>query len=206
MHTNHVGIKVCLAGIILCSYPHHPGTLTTTSFIPRPYGGRKCLFPHDLGTTRLDIVDVLVALFHASSSFPSLCSTFFVCGESLGMRLSVMVGLQQVGGSFEPRLSVPGFVSQLWRNCETKSGTESLGSRLGRRQPARLHQWLSGTESSRVNKSTRELQYRQQVLYKSTQELAQTRQAGVVDGKGHMGPQSSYHFSFKLIQENNDTG
>ena len=41
----------------------------------------------------------------------------------------------------EPRLSVPDFVSQLWRkigglgflqSCETKSGTESLGSRLPR--------------------------------------------------------------------------
>ena len=37
--------------------------------------------------------------------------------------------------SLEPRLSVPDFVSQLWRclknsACETKSGTESLGSRL----------------------------------------------------------------------------
>ena len=32
--------------------------------------------------------------------------------------------------SLEPRLSVPDFVSQL-RSCETKSGTESLGSRLG---------------------------------------------------------------------------
>ena len=33
--------------------------------------------------------------------------------------------------SLEPRVSVPDFVSQLWRKmCETKSGTESL--RLGR--------------------------------------------------------------------------
>ena len=40
-----------------------------------------------------------------------------------------------IKGSLEPRLSVPDFVSQLWnpiflRSCETKSGTESLGSRL----------------------------------------------------------------------------
>ena len=34
--------------------------------------------------------------------------------------------------SLEPRLSVPDFVSQLWflQSCETKSGMESLGSRL----------------------------------------------------------------------------
>ena len=35
--------------------------------------------------------------------------------------------------SLEPRLSVPDFVSQLWRkvgSSETKSGTENLGSRL----------------------------------------------------------------------------
>ena len=34
--------------------------------------------------------------------------------------------------SLEPRLSVPDFVSQLWRkvSCETKSGTETLGLRL----------------------------------------------------------------------------
>ena len=33
--------------------------------------------------------------------------------------------------SLEPRLSIPDFVSQLWSwSCETKSGTESLGSRL----------------------------------------------------------------------------
>ena len=34
--------------------------------------------------------------------------------------------------SLEPRLSVPDFVSQLiiLQNCETKSGMESLGSRL----------------------------------------------------------------------------
>ena len=39
-------------------------------------------------------------------------------------------------GSLEPRFSVPDFVSQLWRkiqSCETKSGTESLGSRLHER-------------------------------------------------------------------------
>ena len=44
-------------------------------------------------------------------------------------------GERQVSVSLEPRLSVPDSVSQLWRNflqsCETESGTESLGSRLG---------------------------------------------------------------------------
>ena len=35
-----------------------------------------------------------------------------------------------VGISLEPRLSVPDFVSQFW-SCETKSGTESLGLKLG---------------------------------------------------------------------------
>ena len=40
----------------------------------------------------------------------------------------------QVFTSLVPRLSVPDFVSQLsifLQSCETKSGTESLGTRLG---------------------------------------------------------------------------
>ena len=43
-------------------------------------------------------------------------------------------------GSLKPRLSVLDFVSQLWRktdflqSCKTKSGTESLGSRLHERR------------------------------------------------------------------------
>ena len=39
--------------------------------------------------------------------------------------------ITQSHSSLEPRLSVPDFVSQLWRKIETKSRMESLGSRLG---------------------------------------------------------------------------
>ena len=56
--------------------------------------------------------------------------------------------------SLEPRLSVLDFVSQLWRktgkSCETKSGTESLGSRLRvsklRRYLVRMHTQLHKTQ------------------------------------------------------------
>ena len=46
--------------------------------------------------------------------------------------------MKERNGSLEPRLSVLDFVSQLWRkiflqSCETKSGMESLGSRLEER-------------------------------------------------------------------------
>ena len=40
--------------------------------------------------------------------------------------------------SLEPRLSVPDFVSHFCASCETKSGTESLGSRLQYIRPADL--------------------------------------------------------------------
>ena len=39
-----------------------------------------------------------------------------------------LVGNGKLASSLKPRLSMPDFVTQLW-SCETKSGTESLGSR-----------------------------------------------------------------------------
>ena len=65
--------------------------------------------------------------------------------------------------SLEPRLSIPDFVSQLWRKigCETKSGTESLGSRLpvfchGKNGPPPQNWFPPGTNFS-INKDPLEL-------------------------------------------------
>ena len=68
--------------------------------------------------------------------------------------------------SLEPRLSIPDFVSQLWRKigCKTKSGTESLGLRLpvfrhgknGPPPPQKKNWFPHGTNFS-INKDPLEL-------------------------------------------------
>ena len=72
--------------------------------------------------------------------------------------------------SLEPRLSVPNFVSPIFlQSCETKSGTESLGSRLAnksRAQPARAsgNVFLIGAHRPLAQESRREIMSTLRVL------------------------------------------
>ena len=74
---------------------------------------------------------------HTQPLFPSTCTQTKYSQHSCSSQLHRQYtkrGIYEVPVvqlSLEPRLSVLDFVSQLWRiSCETKSGTESLGSRL----------------------------------------------------------------------------